>query len=400
MLEVAFGVQRKDNEQGRKVLVGLNWSPALRVPIERLHGLLRTMRVDDFDPAVVLVHLACPRLDYTDRGKRMLVLPTEIEEALERSVRSVAKTWKQEKRHADREDRLSAQQMERVRKANQPQRLTIKEAAYQVMEEAYLQASADDKRPNKRHPANARQIMYPARPLVLKLTGGKCWSKSSYFTQHLLPDFMEEHPDLTANWDVVFDARGHLSEPHTGRRIDLGTVQVREYFRAWTNGVVEQPPEVLIDHACPTVGPHNRFRFALFVEKEGFNPLLASAAIAARFDVAIMSTKGMSVTAARQLVEQLSERGVTILVLHDFDKSGFSILHTLQSDTRRYQFKVKPNVVDIGLHWTMSGQWGCRPKWSTTKGAAPTPASGFELVGQPRRNVISWCVSRLRPVPG
>jgi hypothetical protein len=62
-----------------------------------------------------------------------------------------------------------------------------------------------------------------------------------------------------------------------------------------------------------------------------------------------MSTKGMSVTAARQLVETLSEQGVIILVCHDFDKSGFSILHTLQSDTRRYTFKTRPKVIDLGL---------------------------------------------------
>jgi hypothetical protein len=40
---------------------------------------------------------------------------------------------------------------------------------------------------------------------------------------------------------------------------------------------------------------------------------------------------------------------VTILVVRDFDKYGFSIAHKLQSDTRRYQFTTPPNVVDLGL---------------------------------------------------
>ena len=58
--------------------------------------------------------------------------------------------------------------------------------------------------------------MYAARPGVQRLTGKeKPWKKSSYFTQHLLVDFMEEHPDLTASWDVVFDDRCRLREPHT-----------------------------------------------------------------------------------------------------------------------------------------------------------------------------------------
>jgi hypothetical protein len=57
----------------------------------------------------------------------------------------------------------------------------------------------------------------------------------------------------------------------------------------------------------------------------------------------------MSNTASRTLVEVLSAKGVTILVAHDFDKSGFTIMHTLCHDTRRFSFKAKPKVIDIGL---------------------------------------------------
>lgn len=77
--------------------------------------------------------------------------------------------------------------------------------------------------------------------------------------------------------------------------------------------------------------------------------MLQQAHIAQRYDLAMMSTKGMSTTAARQLVESLSESGVTVLVLRDFDKAGFSIVHTLRTDTRRYRFKTPPNVIDMGL---------------------------------------------------
>ena len=40
---------------------------------------------------------------------------------------------------------------------------------------------------------------------------------------------MAEHPDQTAEWDVVYDARGHFAEPHTERLISLGTINVRGY---------------------------------------------------------------------------------------------------------------------------------------------------------------------------
>jgi hypothetical protein len=263
--------------------------------------------------------------------------------ALEVAIKSVTSEWKAAKRQADRQDRVQSQQLERLRKANRRYQWTIKDATFDVMEQAYLRASA-----NGTLPANARQIMYAARPNVIELAG-ECWKKSSYFTQHLLPDFMEERPELVARWTVVFDARGHLREPHTDESVDLGTLEVRRYIAGWQENFSEDLTGLNLEKAVPTLGPRNRYSFVLFIEKEGFNPLLESINLADRYDLAIMSTKGMSVTAARSLVERLSRDGVTILVLHDFDKAGFSIVNTLQTDTRRYQFTRSPKVVDIGL---------------------------------------------------
>ena len=124
---------------------------------------------------------------------------------------------------------------------------------------------------------------------------------------------------------------------------------MRRYLAVRPQDAEDLSPSSLIATSFPTAGPENRYRFALFIEKEGFDPLLKAARIAERFDIAVMSTKGMSSTAARMLVEKLSDRGVTILVAHDFDKAGLSILETLRTDTRRFQFETEPNVVDIGL---------------------------------------------------
>ncbi len=99
----------------------------------------------------------------------------------------------------------------------------------------------------------------------------------------------------------------------------------------------------------PTSGPEHRFSTVLFIEKEGFAPLLEAAQIAERFDIAIMSTKGMSTTAARLLLDRLAPRIHKVLVLHDFDVSGFSIFGALGSDGRRYRFENNLPIVDIGL---------------------------------------------------
>ena len=346
ILEVAFGIyedNEEDGERRRAVVAGLNWSPVMKSPLERLSNLLGEMRIDEFDPVLLIVHLTCPRLEFTDRGKSLLVASYEVTEALNKCVRAVAARWKQAKRQADRNDRISRVELERQRRANQSKEVTLKDAAYEVMEAAYLDASAGGTLP-----ANARQIMYSARPLVLKLTGGKLWKKSSTFTQQYLVDFIEANPKLTASWDVVFDARGQFVEPHTKKRVELGTLAVRGYVADW-HDEFQTVPMLILEKLCPTTGPANRYRHVLFVEKEGFNELWKAVNLADRFDLAIMSTKGMSVTAARRLVEKLSEQGVTIFVLRDFDKSGFSIVHTLMADTRRYQFKSTPNVIDLGV---------------------------------------------------
>ncbi len=79
-------------------------------------------------------------------------------------------------------------------------------------------------------------------------------------------------------------------------------------------------------------------------------PLFQEVKLAKRYDIAIMSTKGMSVTASRELVDEIcAGHDIPLLVLHDFDKSGFSIAGTLQRDTRRYQFKNDIRVIDLGL---------------------------------------------------
>src|SRR2546421_8799375 len=58
----------------------------------------------------------------------------------------------------------------------------------------------------------------------------------------------------------------------------------------------------------------------------------------------------MSVSASRLLLDRLVARGVTkVLVLHDFDVSGFSIVGTLGTSSDTYRFRNKVPIIDIGL---------------------------------------------------
>ncbi|CAK0764755.1 hypothetical protein CCP4SC76_410001 [Gammaproteobacteria bacterium] len=315
LIEVAFGVF-EEMSCNRLIQAGVNFSPTLLMPFSQLNNALTEARLDSLDPVVLLIHLVTPLVHFTDRGKTRIDLPAPIMTDMMRLTRLVTSRFTILK---NRNSRLSGRDIDELREAHKTRAMTTKEAAWQVMEQAYLKASDGGKLP-----ANARQIMYAARPLIIALTGkASPWKHSATFTQVLLPDFMTQHPQQTEKWDVAFDNRGHLKEPHTGNQIGIGTLAVRSYIAGWVRRLSDDIGITRLSSRVRTQGPALRYRFALFIEKEGFSELFASAKIAERHDLAIFSTKGMSTTAARQLSERLSDDGVTILVLHDFDQSGF-----------------------------------------------------------------------------
>ena len=66
---------------GRRLITGVNWSPGILNPFralgpyhQSLDTVLSQQRADGDEPVVVLLHLACPRVEYTDRGKSAVVV--------------------------------------------------------------------------------------------------------------------------------------------------------------------------------------------------------------------------------------------------------------------------------------------------------------------------------------
>jgi hypothetical protein len=263
----------------------------------------------------------------TDRG-----MAADILDVVMAGTKQWARTRKQEE-HAPASRRY------RYARMTQERGVKFKEAAWEFMPEAYAHASGDGSLP-----ANARQIMYAARPYILTQTGKAL--RDDYFTQILLPDYLDEHPSL--DWNVVYDPRGHFTEPHGGRSFGIGTLEVRGYLTE-----LHDPRIVgagFTQATVETLGPRGGFGAVLFVEKEGFDQLFKAARISERFDLAIMSTKGVSVTAARELVDEICAfYDVPLLPLRDFDKTGFVISGTLARDTRRYEFKNNFERIPLGL---------------------------------------------------
>jgi hypothetical protein len=288
----------------------------------------------------MFIHLTCPRFDFTDKGKSAVELQPVVAATMEALVVDATKNWTRQRKAEIRDASARLRRAEAVDREARKRKLTQKDAAFQVMEEAYLKASAD-----RTLPANARQIFYVARPLIMPLLGGTSIT-SQYFTQTLLPAYLEEcEPD----WEPAYDARGHFTEPHTNRSSGLGTLDVEHYLRKLAKPTATAA--ALGKAKVETHGPEGRYGGVLSIEKEGFLPLMEAAQIAEKLDLLIISSKGFSVTAARRLIDELcGARGLPLYILHDFDISGFGIAKTLTSDSRRYRFKHKiKRVVDLGL---------------------------------------------------
>lgn len=81
VLESAFGWKGDSSDDWRSIISGANWSAAIRNPFrsfgatgEGLESALTDMRASAVEPVVFVLHLAHPRVEYTDRGKSSLVV--------------------------------------------------------------------------------------------------------------------------------------------------------------------------------------------------------------------------------------------------------------------------------------------------------------------------------------
>ena len=160
VVEAAFAYA--PGASGRTLITGINWSPALTNPFRSLGGWtsLDTVLTEQWarpgEPVIVALHLACPRVEYLDRGKSGVALPHDVSAAITSAVTDVTKRWAKQRKA---EERSAAASLRRDQVMERKRNISIKAAAWEVMEAAYLKASA-----NGTLPANARQVYYAARP--------------------------------------------------------------------------------------------------------------------------------------------------------------------------------------------------------------------------------------------
>lgn len=79
VLETAFGWC--PDAEARRLISGVNWSAGIINPFRELgkfgrslDTILTEQRADEDEPVILVIHVACPRVEYTDRGKSAVVV--------------------------------------------------------------------------------------------------------------------------------------------------------------------------------------------------------------------------------------------------------------------------------------------------------------------------------------
>ncbi|MEM7730339.1 MAG: hypothetical protein AAF311_13905, partial [Pseudomonadota bacterium] len=226
-------------------------------------------------------------------------------------------------------------------------RITIKGAIYAIIEGVYNDIAAAG------IGVPPRMLMYRCRPQILEMTGREGFDYQTFI--NAVHDFIEDHPEKTADWRLLYDNRGNFIEPG-GRRFGLGTREVDGFLARLSDEQTEFEPTIDGLHVEHSAGhlrtpdnPSHRYSAAIFIEKEGYAELFENAKLAERYDVAICSTKGMPTTSIRRVFDHLARFGIRVFCLHDLDEAGLRIFNTLATDNRRFQFQNDIGLSDMGL---------------------------------------------------
>lgn len=231
-------------------------------------------------------------------------------------------------------------------------RVSFTDVADEILPGAYEHVSGG------RYSVGKRQLYYASREPFRLRTGREIdWN---YFADTLLVQYMNRN-EKTRSWKVTADPRGTLTIPNVGhdKRIPCGTLQIEAHLREAARTFDPLNIDAQLRIQWPSLVEGHRYQGVLYIEKEGFEPLLQEAEIAEKYDLAILSCKGQSVVAARHFVDMVCRvnGGVPLFVVHDFDKAGFEISQRLtrvsdwaeENDRVTYRFQNDINVTDLGL---------------------------------------------------
>lgn len=172
------------------------------------------------------------------------------------------------------------------------------------------------------HRFSLRQLYYVIRPFINTELHKEL--EYGYFCE-VIANYERENGEDIPN--MYRDDRGTIYHPHLDEKIALGTRMVESY----------KPPEWT-------------FNKVLYIEKEGFFQILRDEKWPERHDCALMTAKGYSSRAAKDLLDLLGdgEQELLFFCVHDADASGTMIYQTLQEETKARPSR-KFKIINLGL---------------------------------------------------
>lgn len=186
-----------------------------------------------------------------------------------------------------------------------------------------------------------RSLYYAVRELYLKRWPNKPFFKYPSFSQTFLRRHEKEYGSILG---LVRGPRGAYVVPD-----EEGT----PYEYTVRPGLI------------PRQGIANKI---LLVEKEGLYDMMRANEFERRLDCAIMTTKGYTSEAGRDILMEAETWGIPICVLHDYDVNGVLIFETLGRPTTYLDsYVMSENLVDVGINWEIV------QKLMETRGLTPEP---------------------------
>ena len=205
-----------------------------------------------------------------------------------------------------------------VRKAHLPNTrgVTQKSVVLDNIEAVIAEVSGDGE-----YKFSERQLLYRLRPIVMNELDVEL--KIGNF-KTIITDYENENGEIEG---MYREPRGSIYHPHLEETIMLGTLMVENYERPVWN-----------------------YNKVVYIEKEGFSEALKEVRWAERHDCMLMSSKGNTTRAAKDLVDKLAEHDepATIFCVHDADAYGTMIYQTFQEATKARGAR-KVQIVNIGI---------------------------------------------------
>jgi hypothetical protein len=290
---------------------------AHRFPVSRNHNYL------------LVVNVQCPHVALTSEGKAPDLSPLvhDILDAAEKACRR------------GRKSRSASDSGGGPR--------TFKDAVKMVLDDAIAYVSDDHKiRYGQRH------LFYRVRDKVKEIAPGLPELEWKGFCRIVAEIEDERDDDLPG---MYRDYRGVLYHPHRHEDIPLGTLSVEQYERPeWT------------------------FNKVIFIEKDSFFQTLKEDGFPERYDCALITSKGQSTRAVKDVLGLLAESDEPVLVglVHDADGYGTLIYDKTQNATIARSGR-KVRIVNFGLEAKEAIDMKLRPEPVERKNNKKVPVADY-----------------------